>query len=451
MLDARRWLVVGVGFALVLGAASARAQDFVNFESGHVRPLALSPDGSRLLAVNTADNRLEIYGVSVGDLTLQGEVPVGLEPVAVAARSNTEVWVVNHLSDSVSIVQIDTVTPANSRVIRTLLTCDEPRDIVFAGPSNARAFVTTARRGQNCPATVPANLSTAGTGRAVVQVWDATNLGAPLGGTPIANVVLFSDTPRALARSVDGSRVYAAAFQSGDRTTTITQSVVSGNAQGLPPDPVEKVYANPKPPVGLIVKFDTASSTWKDERPGSNWNSAVPFTLPDRDVFIIDANAATPALVTGTSNVVGVGTTIFNMAVRPNAAGQIYVSNTDARNNVRFEPRIPSTGGGVQGHIAESRVTVINGTTPTARHLNPHIDYTCVPPLCANNQTEIEQSLAFPMDMVFSSDGSRLYVVGFGSGKVGIFDAAALEAGTINTSTKHLVEVGGGPSGLALD
>ncbi len=34
-------------------------------------------------------------------------VPVGLEPVAVAARTDREVWVVNHLSDSVSIVELD--------------------------------------------------------------------------------------------------------------------------------------------------------------------------------------------------------------------------------------------------------------------------------------------------------------------------------------------------------
>src|SRR5262245_33633666 len=118
----------------LLVTSQARAQStFTNFESGHVRPLALSPDGSRLFAVDTPDNRLEIYGVGSGTLTLQAEVPVGLEPVAVAARTNSEVWVVNHLSDSISIVSIDTVTPANSRVVRTLHTCDEPRDIVFAG------------------------------------------------------------------------------------------------------------------------------------------------------------------------------------------------------------------------------------------------------------------------------------------------------------------------------
>ncbi len=422
---------------------------FVNFESGHVRPLALSPDGSRLFAVNTPDNRLAIYNVSAGGLTLAAEVPVGLEPVAVAARTNTEVWVVNHLSDSVSIVSVDTATPALSRVTRTILTCDEPRDIVFAGSGNNRAFVTMARRGtNNC--SVPANLSTAGTGRAIVQVYDANNLGAPTipsGAAPIATLALFADTPRALARTPDGSRVFAAAFHSGNRTASILEPNVSSNG-GLPPPPAGSTPGNP--PTGLIVRFN--GTNWVDEI-NRNWNSQIPFGLPDRDVFVIDANATPPALVPGTNNVVGVGTVLFNMAVRPNAANQVYVANTDARNHVRFEPRIVGDplGRGVQGHIAESRITVINGTTPTPRHLNPHIDYLCTPPGCVPSAATREASLAFPMDMVFSSNGARLYVVGFGSSKVGIFDAAALEAGTINPSTKTLVEVGGGPSGLALD
>ena len=98
--------------------------------AGQVRPLALSPDGTRLFAVNTPDNRLEVFDVSAGGLTHLDSIPVGMEPVAVAARSNTQVWVVNHLSDSVSVVDLASTPP---RVVRTLLVGDEPRDIVFAG------------------------------------------------------------------------------------------------------------------------------------------------------------------------------------------------------------------------------------------------------------------------------------------------------------------------------
>ena len=112
-------------------AARVCAASFTLFESGPVRPLAMSPDGTRLFAVNIPDARLEIFDVdAMGDLTHAGAVPVGLEPVAVAARTNGEVWVVNQLSDSVSVVDVAASPP---RVVRTLLVGDEPRDIVFAG------------------------------------------------------------------------------------------------------------------------------------------------------------------------------------------------------------------------------------------------------------------------------------------------------------------------------
>src|SRR6516162_9118399 len=103
-------------------ASGSPSGSFVNFESGQVRPLALSPDGTRLFAVNTPDNTLEILNVGAGGVAKASSVPVGLEPVAVAARSNNEVWVVNHLSDSVSIVDVSAIPP---RVTRTLLVGDE--------------------------------------------------------------------------------------------------------------------------------------------------------------------------------------------------------------------------------------------------------------------------------------------------------------------------------------
>src|SRR5689334_7086182 len=72
---------------------------FALFESGHVRPLAMSPDKKRLFAVNTPDNRVEIYDIKPSGLKHRASVAVGLEPVAVAARNSDEIWVVNHLSD----------------------------------------------------------------------------------------------------------------------------------------------------------------------------------------------------------------------------------------------------------------------------------------------------------------------------------------------------------------
>src|SRR5688572_22115482 len=54
------------------------------FESGQVRPLAMSPDKRLLFVVNTPDNRLEVFRVAKDQLTHTLSIPVGLEPVAVA-------------------------------------------------------------------------------------------------------------------------------------------------------------------------------------------------------------------------------------------------------------------------------------------------------------------------------------------------------------------------------
>src|SRR5690242_19384198 len=79
-------------------------QKFTAFESGQVRPLAITPDKAYLLAVNTPDAKLEIFKITPTGLDRRASVPVGLEPVAVAVRNNGEAWVVNHVSDSVTIV-----------------------------------------------------------------------------------------------------------------------------------------------------------------------------------------------------------------------------------------------------------------------------------------------------------------------------------------------------------
>ena len=84
----------------------------VTFDSEPVRPLALSPDGRRLFVVNTPAARLEVFDVGDGsELTPDASVPVGLEPVAVAARDGGEVWVVNHVSDSISVVDVAATPP----------------------------------------------------------------------------------------------------------------------------------------------------------------------------------------------------------------------------------------------------------------------------------------------------------------------------------------------------
>lgn len=471
-------LVARLAFALLLSlslvSGEAIAASFHAFESGPVRPMALSPDGARLYVVNTPDNRLEIFSVGAGGISHIDSVAVGMEPVAVAARTNNEVWVVNHLSDSISIVNDDRSTPT---VERTLIVGDEPRDIVFSG--NGRAFITTAHRGQQrTHASISGvtgagdpQLTTEGVGRADVWVFDPAALGATYGGTPLEILSLFGDTPRALAVSPDGNTVYAAVFHSGNQTAVVSEGMVcdgfagagscsgdgvtspnglgGGNLPGGNPGPSATVAGSPNPgvtapEVGLIVQYDNASGEWRDEL-GRNWSNGIRFTLPDHDVFAINATTLAQS-----DDYEHVGTILFNMVTNP-ASGRIYVSNTDAQNLTRFEGPGTATST-VQGNLAQSNISVINPGTGTVdvRHLNKHINYSVLP---APVGTE-DHSLATPVEMAVNAAGTTLYVAAFGSGKVGVFSTAALEADTFDPtvdSANYIPITGGGPGGLVLD
>jgi DNA-binding beta-propeller fold protein YncE len=420
------------------------------FEAGQVRPLALSPDGARLFAINTPDNHLEVFEPTARGLKHCGSVPVGVEPVAVAARTKHEVWVVNHVSDSVSIVRVNSlcVTHGSAKhalraligqVTRTLLVGDEPRDIVFGGPHHNLAFITTAHRGQNAP--YDPQLTTPGRGRADVWVFDAHALGARMGGEPLTILQLFSDTPRALAVTPNGATVYAAAFQSGNQTTTLFfEHVLRGG--GTPP-PQTNFEHVPQPPTGLIVQY--TGTHWTDTI-GRIWDSEVKFHLPDKDVFIIDALAHPPQQVGYYPHV---GTTLFNMAVNP-VSGKVYVANTDANNLTRFEGPGVFGGSTVRGNLVQSRITVLDHGDVRPIDLNKHVDPSaCCAPI--PNDTN-DRSLAFPLEVAVTRDGKTLYVTAFGSRKIGVFATEELENDTFTPDVAHHVELSGdGPTGIVLD
>ena len=62
---------------------SVPANSFTNFESAHVNPVAMTPDGTKLLAVNTANNSLEVFTLSATGMVHFATIPVGLDPVTV--------------------------------------------------------------------------------------------------------------------------------------------------------------------------------------------------------------------------------------------------------------------------------------------------------------------------------------------------------------------------------
>src|SRR5258706_13749406 len=169
--------------------AFAQSTNYVNFEGKQTAPIRLSPDGMRLFAVNTPDCRLSVLDVSnPGTPILIAEIPVGVEPVSVNPLNSDEAWVVNEVSDSISVVSV-----SRHIVTDTIYVKDEPVDVVFA---KGKAFVSAARKNQ-------------------IRVFDVTN------HSDLATISLLGENPRAMAVNSDATKLYAVFALSGNRTTLL--------------------------------------------------------------------------------------------------------------------------------------------------------------------------------------------------------------------------------------
>jgi len=425
-------------------AARGAADSFVNFETPPVHPIALSPDGGQLAVCNLADGRLELFDVSSGTAVSVGSVPVGLDPVSVRYRTASEAWVVNHISDSISVVDVEA-----RRVVATIQTLDTPADVIFAG-STARAFVSCAT-----PNTV--------------QVFD------PVTRQLVTNLVIQAERPKSLAASPDGRKVYAAIFESGNGTTIVgpklggspirppfpgtngssgpvySQNVVSDprgpyGGQNPPPNkgtnfsPAIKPQSNAPLPTTSVVVRKNSAGRWMDDNSG-DWTAFVsgtnaPLTdrvqgwdLADRDVAVIDTEDFSVTYATGLMNL------CMGIAVNP-ASGEITVVGTDAINEVRFEPNL-------NGIFIRSKIGLVDPLTldKTVKDLNPHLDYVSrtLPP------SEVDKSIGEPRGIVWNSSGTRGYVTGMGSRNLVVIDASGERARELPIELKE------GPLGLALD
>jgi YVTN family beta-propeller protein len=363
---------------------------YVNFEGAQTSPVRVSPDGTRLFAVNTPDARLSVFDLSQPSSPVTiAEVPVGIEPVSVNPRTSDEAWVVNQVSDSISVVSV-----SQGIVTDTIYVKDEPADVVFVGN---KAFVSVSRSNS-------------------VRVFDVAT------HAQLASIPVFGENPRALAVSPDGKKVYAAFALSGNRTTIVPAD------SAPPPPPPTNPDLPPAPHEGLIV--DASDPAWA--------GGVINYTMPDNDVVEIDT-----ATLSVTRYFSGLGTINLGIAVRP-VSGDIYVANTDAQNLVQFEPNL-------RGHLVNNRVTRVSlpGGVINAFDLNPGVDYSVLP----NSQARAT-ALAQPTAAIFEPTGNFLYVAAFGTDRVARLDVngnvlARIEVGpatgaSVDPRNKR------GPRGLAM-
>ena len=426
---------LALGFTLLLlTATSLRAQititNFFNWETSPVHPVALSPDGTRLVVCNLPDARAEIFDVTSGQPVPLGSVPVGLDPVTVRFRTTTEFWVANYISGSISVVDLPTM-----RVVNTFTTSNQPSDIVFAG-STPRAFISCCQPN-------------------LVQVFNPTTFQL------VTNLTIDGNRPRSMDVSPDGSKVYVAIFESGNASTIIGTGVSLGvtranpvnfpfaPSDGLDPEPnsgtnfspaINPFNTNPPPKVGLIVKKNRAGR-WMDDNNGdwtefiSGTNAAytgrVPgWDMPDHDLAVINSTNFSISYACGLMNI------CMGVAVNP-ATGIISVIGTDGINNTRFQ-------GVLDGIFIRVNLAQVDPVTLTniVKDLNSHLTY-ATPQV---SQTERDKSLGDPRGIVWSADGSHGYVTGMGSDNLTVIDGNGNRAGLTPT-----INVGRGPTGLALD
>jgi DNA-binding beta-propeller fold protein YncE len=364
------------------------AQSYQHFEGRLTHPLALSPDGKRLFALNTPEARLCVFDVSNAanpEPVLVDEIPVGLEPVSLAARTNDEVWVVNEVGDSVSVVNV-----AQRMIVDTITASDEPADVVFA---QGKAYVSCARNN-------------------LIRVFDAVS------HVEMATIPLTGQYPRALAVNTAGTRLYAAFQLSGNHTTVLTSTVAP--AQPTPTN--TELPAAPK--AALIVDAS---------------DLRVPYTVLDNDVAEIDIANLTGGVVVQYRS--AVGTNLFDLAMRP-GTDEVWVTNTDALNLTRFEPNL-------RGHFTDNRVTrwSLNAGSVAAYDLNPGINYALLP-----NPTAQATALAQPSSIVFDADGSVAWIAAFGSdrlAKISATDGSVLSRVDLRTGSASSRNMRG-PRGLML-
>jgi YVTN family beta-propeller protein len=313
----RQYALLGLVVCLLVPVSQAVAQSYAHFEARQTNPITLTPDGTRLLALNSPDGRLSVFDVTNASNpapVLIAEIPVGLEPVSVRARTNDEVWVINEVGDSVSIISL-----SKGCVIASLQAPDEPADVAFA---NGKAFVSCARSNS-------------------IRVFDTSTR------TLTATISLQGLYPRSLEVDTTGSKLYAAFQLSGNRTTTLARTEA-------PAQPAPTNTSLPAAPDTALIVPST------DPR--------VPYTVLDHDV--VEINTQNNAVIRYFSDT---GTNLFAIALHP-STGELWVANTEALNLTRFEPSL-------KGHFIDHRLSriALPGAAVTVHDLNPGINYSLFP------------------------------------------------------------------------
>lgn len=423
---------------------------FINYEIPHVHPLDINPAGTRIAACNTPDSMVEIYSVDgSGNLTHLNSIRVGYAPVSARFRTDTELWVVNHISDSISIVDI---TTSPGKVIDTIHTYDgydgthagdEPADVVFV--TGDVALVSGSRSD-------------------TIQRY-------------IASLRLYLDEfrlegedPRMLAVNAAGTSAYAAIFESGNSSTSINRFLVNFGAgpysganppfnNGIPGTawvaggtsvvPADFTISAP-PSVSLILKKDFADNSWKDDN-GAIWTGFITggvtgrvlgWDLLDNDVARLTSGDGFMSATYATRQM----NIVMAVAVNP-STGEVFSVGIDHTNEIRFEPNLTGT-------FTRVMLSITNVAGTVQEHLvdlnEDHLDFAQGGGVAYEDGTvsqgDRDNSIGDPRGIAFKPSSTTAYISGMGSNNVVAVDTGS--GSRLGTNGDYTIEVGVGPTGI---
>ena len=278
------YLTLLVAFQISLSAAPKKI-GYPSFLSPHARPILVHE--GRLFVANTPSDTVDV--IDTKSAKVVHRINVGVDPVSLALRPDgKELWVANHVSDSVSVIDINPKSRTHLSVIDTVqdfdlhtkaTRFDEPVGIAFA--SNEKAYV--ALSSENRIAIV--NVRT----RKVTR-----------------HLRISAQDPRAIV--VRHGKLYVIPFESNNKTQLsggyrIDGKLVTFNAH-------EHSIAN-----NNVLSLGHKTDIVKHPR------------VPDRDLYIYDTK--TDRLV---ATVDTLGTLLYGLAV--DSKGTVFIAQTDARNDV---------------------------------------------------------------------------------------------------------------------
>jgi YVTN family beta-propeller protein len=362
-----------------------------SYMSPHASPLAIN--NGHVFVVNTPDDTVDI--IQIKSRKIVGRVKVGIDPVGIAARPDgKEVWVTNHVSDSVSIIDTEQKSKSYLQVIATVqrfhptnksTRFDEPVGIAFA--SNDKAYV--ALSSENAIAVI--NVAQ----RKVTKLLPIT-----------------AQDPRAI--TVQGDRLYVIPFESNNK------SQLSGGTGEL-----DKEYET----------FDA----WQHSIAVNNVLSLGHVTdiikhpeVPDRDLYVFDTNTDELVEVVDT-----LGTLLYGLTVDSN--GKVFIAQADARNDANGNAGTKKHGlKELENRAFLNQITSV--TFKDGKPEKPHFfELEPLPP----NHPERELALATPFAIQISDDDTTLVASAASSDTIFTLDAATGEI-------LGRVQVDAVPRGIAL-